>query len=85
MSNIATSQYTDSVWDLIMNCIDCVHVHVQHSSHCPQKLTYSSSNDPPKRVPGSTVKPVEERVEAIHSHVVGGAIVEPANQQSVIE
>ena len=72
-----------------MNCIDYVHVHVQHGSHCPplppKKLTYSSPNDPPERVPGSTVKPVEERVEAVHSHVVGGAIVEPGYQQSMIE
>ena len=52
------------------------------SSYCPHppKLTHSSSDDPPKRVPGSAVEPVEERVVTIHGHVVRGAIVEPGGE-----
>ena len=44
---------------------------------CVYTWTHSASNNPSQRIPGTAIKPVEEVVEAIHSHVVGGAIVEP--------
>ena len=47
----------------------------------PPRLTHSSSNDPPERVPGSAVEPVEERVVTIHGHVVCGTIVEPGGEE----
>ena len=45
-------------------------------------LTHRSSDNPAQGVPGSAVKPVEKGVEAIHSHVVGGAIVEPETESN---
>ena len=45
-------------------------------------LTHCSSDNPAQGVPGSAVKPVEEGVESIHSHVVGGAIVEPERESN---
>ena len=44
------------------------------------QVAHRSPDDPPQGVPGPAVKPVQEVIEAIHSHVVGGAIVEPASK-----
>ena len=50
---------------------------IPHHNIICNTLTHSSSNDPSQWVPGSAVKPVQEGVETIHSHVVRRAIVEP--------
>ena len=46
-----------------------------------RKSTHCASYNPTQRIPGATVKPVEKVVVSIHSHVVGGAIVEPGQSE----
>ena len=40
-------------------------------------MTYRSTNNSAQWVPGPLIKPVEEVVEAILHHVVGGTVVKP--------
>ena len=59
----------------------CTELEYSLSSLITLGVTHSASNNPAQGIPGSAVKPVEEIVVSIHSHIVGGAIVEPAMWQ----